>query len=91
VSAEEILAGFDWRYLSRGRAKHGFYNAPSSGNTPARCGRFPARHDPSGWMGTGEQREYERLAALPYCKRCVRLLLQDRGLEPLGPPERTAP
>lgn len=56
----------DWRYLFHGRVKHAI--GPTNWKT-AKCGTGPAWFDD--WRGTGTQDEYERLAALPACQRCI--------------------
>lgn len=66
----------EWRFLNRGRCSHGFTTAPTGGEL-APCGVGPSRF--RGWMGTGSQAEYERCAALPRCKTCVRMLAAEWG------------
>lgn len=63
------MSGFEWRYVERGQVKHALrYPAARI----AICGTGPRWFAPD-WFGTGKQSEYERLAELPACKRCVRL------------------
>ncbi len=69
------LDSLEWRFLNRGRCSHGFVTAPTDGQSAA-CLVGPSWF--RGWMGTGNQAEYERCAALPRCKRCVRVLLERR-------------
>lgn len=78
VSAAEVaryLDSLEWRFLDRGRCSHGFITGPTDG-TRAACNLSPSWF--RGWMGTGNQAEYERCAALPRCKRCVTVLLERR-------------
>jgi hypothetical protein len=55
----------NWRYTPQGGQRH----AVSLGMAVAECGRtvLPA----SAWRGAGSQEEYERVATLPDCRRCV--------------------
>lgn len=59
----------DWKYITNGAVTHWV----GSGDAVAPCGKGPLWFDPSGWMGTGTQREYEKAAKLPRCKTCIRL------------------
>lgn len=43
----------------------------------ARCGVGPSWWV-GGWFGSGSQDETDRLATLPVCRRCARLVEQDR-------------
>jgi hypothetical protein len=45
----------------------GFGDGPND-RVAALCGVTPPFG--TGWLGTGSQREYDRVAALPLCKRC---------------------
>ena len=55
----------EWRYLAGGTVSHGLTR---SSNKVSICNTYAAV-----WFGTGNQREYEKVAALPRCKRCLRL------------------
>ena len=57
----------EWRYVLRGQVKHAL-DYPAA--RIAACGVGPVWYAPD-WYGTGTQAEYERVAALPPCKRCV--------------------
>lgn len=59
----------EWRYLPSGRAKHAVSRPPHG---PALCGAEPGLG--GDWLGTGYQHEYDRVAALPECKRCAEKL-----------------
>lgn len=52
--------------MPRGRVRHALVS-PTMGE--ALCG-FGVRAA-TGWLGTGSQAEYERLAELPVCRSCV--------------------
>lgn len=68
------MSALEWRYLPRGTVTHAFQRAPV-GYASALCGVAPLWYEPrSDWYGTGSQVEYERAAALPKCRRCLRLL-----------------
>ena len=58
-----------WRYLPKGRVRHALRD---SGYSTALCGIGVWVF--SQWLGTGSQREYERVEELPECKRCAREL-----------------
>jgi hypothetical protein len=45
------------------------WNASPNSNDSALCGHSPW---PNYWLGTGSQREHERVTELPTCKRCTR-------------------
>lgn len=59
---------YEWRYLPNGNVAHAI-SAPLA--KVSLCGVGPAWWDD--WRGTGVQSEYERLAMLPHCKRCVKV------------------
>jgi hypothetical protein len=64
-----LIYGIEWRYLRRSRVVHAIgYNSLTPAAT-ARCGLSP--WDPSDWLGTGTQIEYETADALPPCRRCL--------------------
>lgn len=67
------LDSLEWRFLHCGRCSHGFTAGPND-NTRAACNLSPSWF--RGWMGTGNQNEYERCAALPRCRNCIRILLE---------------
>lgn len=78
-------AAVTWRYLTRGKAKHAvpLHTGSITGHeTYAVCGTGPAWFDPTGWLGTGCQFEYEAVERLPECRRCARLL------DPVGGDDR---
>lgn len=58
----------EWRYLPTGNRAHALQRA---GDMTALCGTAPTWF-PGSWYGTGSQGEYERAAALPRCKRCLK-------------------
>lgn len=61
----------EWRYLPGGKVKHAL-SYPAA--AVAICGTGPAWYAAVyGWYGTGTQTEYETAAALPRCRRCVRV------------------
>ena len=63
----------EWRYLLRGTVVHAaglWPGAPIVSTAPCGIGPWTA----SGWLGSGDQDEYERAAHLPACRRCVRKL-----------------
>lgn len=60
-----LLAGEGWRYTGpRGRTRHKLAQQPG---TYALCGQIAI-------YGTGMQAEYERLASLPKCLTCMRMM-----------------
>lgn len=69
-----MTGGVEWRYLPTGKMRHAL--VPAGGGLGdvlrAVCGIDVWRS--SAWRGTGSQDEYERVARLPACRRCVRLL-----------------
>lgn len=60
----------EWRYLPNGKVVHALSHASAR---IAQCGIGPVWYAPDGWYGTGSQVEYETVASLPECKRCVKL------------------
>lgn len=60
----------EWRYLRYGKYLHLVDDAEST-HCPAACG-LPPSWFREGWLGTGNQEEYERAATLPRCRRCLR-------------------
>lgn len=61
-----LLAGEGWRYTWDGQTRHKVKDWQSS-----QCGLHLFEED---WFGTGSQDEYERLASLPKCRHCMRVL-----------------
>lgn len=61
------MTGHEWRYVERGQVKHAL---SFSAAAVAICGIGPRWFAPD-WFGTGSQTEYERLAELPACRRCL--------------------
>jgi hypothetical protein len=57
-----------WRYLPGRRVKHALREETAHTGV-AECGAAPRFG--LMWFGTGSQDEYERVEALPACKRCV--------------------
>ena len=57
---------YAWRYTPLGHLAHALSNPRE---TTALCGVGVQRADD--WRGTGDQGEYERVAALPTCPRCA--------------------
>lgn len=68
ASAEEVRTGVRWRYLHGGSVTHALRRP---GHEIAVCGMGAW---PSEWLGTGNQREYERAATLRRCRVCLRRL-----------------
>ncbi len=70
-----------WRYLPRGRVRHavGFCSTRVTGHDRfAMCGLEPWVD--TTWLGTGSQAEYDRVAAMPECRRCAdRLTPREEG------------
>lgn len=60
-----------WLYLRNGRVSHAVRSSETQ-YAEAWCGWGPQW--PDTWRGTGDQREYERAAALPRCQRCLAFL-----------------
>lgn len=60
----------NWRYLATGKVVHALNRTHDRG---AVCG---VDAWPSEWLGTGNQREYERADDLPLCRRCLRKLIE---------------
>lgn len=60
------MTAYDWKYLPKGQVKHALSTVLSDTIT-AECGVYTF----GWWYGTGSQTEYERVAALPPCQRCV--------------------
>lgn len=60
-----LLAGEGWRYTKLGHLRHmletRIYNV-------SLCGM-----EREAWLGTGTQNEYEKLASLPKCTKCMRI------------------
>lgn len=65
------IARYEWRYLERGTTTHAVGPAGNPPRTFALCGVGPAWSAAYGWFGTGTQTEYDRVEALPKCKRCL--------------------
>ncbi len=66
-----LLAGEGWRYVFSGGVRH-YITGTVSPRCNSVCGVTPGFFDD--WRGTGRQDEYERLASLPKCLRCMRWL-----------------
>lgn len=64
---------YEWHYVPRGKVTHARKRRSGGLDGTARCGTAPAWYEPIDWHGTGSQAEYERAAALPKCRRCLRL------------------
>lgn len=60
------MSAYNWRYLPKGQVKHALSTVTSNVIT-AECGVYTF----GWWYGTGSQTEYDRVDALPPCKRCV--------------------
>ena len=62
----------EWRYLPRGAVAHavGRYDGEIQASAVCGVGPWTAAY----WHGTGDQREYERLASLPTCHNCLRMI-----------------
>jgi hypothetical protein len=65
-----LLVGEGWRYLARGGVRHMTSLNIFDSSRFSLCGLAVAL--PSHWRGTGTQDEYERLARLPKCLRCMK-------------------
>jgi hypothetical protein len=76
----KLYPNYSFRYTSaQAKTKHAVRNKIgtseiASDYASAPCGRSPVWFSPSGWLGTGNQEEYERNDALPLCKRCLFML-----------------
>ena len=57
---------YEWRYTFGGKVAHALQRTY---HTAAVCGVGVWVSDQ--WLGTGSQREYERVEALPSCRRCL--------------------
>lgn len=70
------MSGVEWRYVPGGRetVKHALTYPVAAA---AVCGvtLIPS----SDWLGTGSQREYERVEELRPCRRCLALLGRTAG------------
>ncbi len=64
---------YEWHYLANRGRTHARKRRSAGLDHVAQCGISPQWFDPTGWLGTGSQVEYERAANLPRCRRCVRL------------------
>jgi hypothetical protein len=62
-----LVDRYDWRYLPTGKSRHALQDVE---DVLAVCG-IPGT---PWWLGTGSQAEYERLAGLPMCLRCLRII-----------------
>ena len=62
----------EWFYVRSGKVIHARSRSMHGLDYTARCGTTPALFED--WLGTGNQKEYETVASLPKCKRCVKLL-----------------
>jgi hypothetical protein len=63
---------WEWRYFAQGRVAHALSRSGSMKlSRVAKCGAEPWLIS-GDWCGTGSQREYERAAELPRCKKCLR-------------------
>lgn len=65
---------YEWRYLTGGDVTHALRRRSRGLDVLSRCGREPRWFDPAGWLGTGNQQEYERAAQLPKCRQCDKLI-----------------
>lgn len=59
----------EWRYLRTGSRTHRLIRVFDRLTHVAECGRSPQIGED--WYGTGSQTEYERVDAMPRCKRCL--------------------
>jgi hypothetical protein len=77
---EKLYPNYSFRYTSpQAKTKHAVRNKIGTGEiassyASAPCGGSPVWFSPSGWLGTGNQDEYERNDLLPLCKRCKFIL-----------------
>ncbi|HYJ33800.1 MAG TPA: hypothetical protein VE326_11325 [Candidatus Binatia bacterium] len=72
VREDAERTGWHWRYLETGMIAHALAAGAHGGlNRVAACGMFPRGYW-SEWLGGGSQREYERAATMPKCRRCMR-------------------
>jgi hypothetical protein len=60
---------FEWLYLKNGRVTHALSTFTGS-RFSAECGIAGW----AGWYGTGSQDEYDRVAELPQCQNCVKVI-----------------
>lgn len=65
-------------YLTLGKAKHALFDN-AGWNSSARCGCSPHWADPVGWCGNENDEEKEKLAGLPWCGRCAKLVIRDEA------------
>jgi len=70
---------YEWRFVSwQASVKHAIdrhgSNAEITSNNLAICGNSPVWFTGVGWLGSGNQKEYEALDELRECKKCLRLL-----------------
>lgn len=71
----ELPYPYEWRYLPQGTVRHAV-NAVGGVVCVAACG--VATWSSIDWYGTGCMHEYEMVAALPDCQRCVRIMEKPR-------------
>lgn len=64
--------GESWKYLKRGTVVHYLSDGIYGPRPVAECGASTLHS--SDWRGTGTQEEYERVEALPECKKCLHKL-----------------
>lgn len=68
IGLDRLIPHYEWRYLHGGRVAHALRVA---GDAVAVCGVDNGWW--GWWYGTGTQDEYERVAQLPRCQRCVKI------------------
>jgi hypothetical protein len=60
------MSAYSWKYLPTGRVRHALSTVVPN-VVAAECGVWTF----GWWYGTGSQDEYDKLDALPPCKRCA--------------------
>lgn len=65
----------EWRYTKKGNRAHLVQNLGWGMRRVSECGTWVRLGDYD-WYGTGSHAEYERVKALPKCKKCLRITQQ---------------
>lgn len=60
-----------WRYLWNSNVRHYIERTNITDNTPSICYVLPSWFT-TGWYGTGNQEEYDKIRTLRPCKNCVK-------------------
>lgn len=75
-----VVARYEWRYIYRGAVAHATGLKDTTPRAIALCGVGPQWSAAYGWLGTGNQEEYERVASLRKCKRCTDIMIVNARL-----------